>query len=115
MRLLLDVGRLGEIENRMRTSKIKNLNKSYKDICSKYIIAFCEKQEMEFYGWVGDEVGGVALCSDFFFNFQDIVWDINSKQLKGLIIDWYYECLEMPEKSINYYSYTKGLRVSQIV
>jgi hypothetical protein len=45
-----------------------------------------------------------------FFNFQDIVWDINSKQPKGLIVDWYYESIENPKKSMNYYSYTKGLR-----
>lgn len=114
MHLLLDVGRLGEIEKSMRKTNIKNLETSYKSVCSKYISSFCEKQEMEFYGWVGDIVGGVALCSDFFFNFQDIVWDVNSEQLKGLIIDWYYECLEIPEKSINYYSYTKGLRASKV-
>ena len=66
---------------------------------------------MDFYGWVGDTVGGVACCNDFFFNFQDIVWDINSKQPKGLIVEWYYDSVDNIEKSINYYSYTKGLSI----
>ena len=69
---------------------------------------------MDFIGWVADIVGGIASCNDFYFNFQDIVWDINSKQPKGAIVDWYYDNLDIPKKSINYYSYTKGLRVSEL-
>lgn len=60
---------------------------------------------MTFEMWV--EVGGIVLCSDFYFNFQDIVWDINSKQPKGAIIDWYYESLENTKKAVSYYTYTK--------
>jgi hypothetical protein len=93
---------------------INELKTQYENVCNEYIKKFCKKQEMEFEGWVGDSVGGVACCNDFFFNFQDIVWDINSKQVKGTIVNWYYENLEFIEKSINYYSYTKGLRVSEL-
>ena len=94
--------------------KISELKQQYELVCNGYVKKFCEKQDMEFEGWVGDITGGVACCNDFYFKFQDIVWDINSKQPKGAIVNWYYENLEIPEKSINYYSYTKGLRVSQL-
>ncbi len=93
---------------------LKKLQKDYYNICNEYIDAFIKKQSMSFNGWVGDTVGGIAYCNDFYFNFQDIVWDINSKQPKGAIVDWYYENLDIPEKSINYFSYTKGLRVSEL-
>ena len=78
---------------------------------NKYASLFCAKQGIVCDGWVGDNVGDIAYCSDFFFNFTDIVLDVNTEQPKGAIIDWYYENLEIPDKTINYYSYTKGLRI----
>ena len=62
---------------------------------------------MEFEGWVANQIGGIALCSDFFFNLHDIIWDLNSNQPVGLIIDWCYESVDKPKKSINYFAYTK--------
>lgn len=98
----------------MKTKKISALKNDYQLICNEYVTMFCDKQEMDFEGWVGDDVGGIACCNDFFFSFHDIVLDINSKQKKGLIIEWYYQSVENSEKTINYYSYTKGLRLSDI-
>lgn len=98
----------------MSTLKLNKLKEQYEFVCNEYVNAFIKKQSMSFNGWVGDEIGGIALCNDFYFNFQDIVWDVNTKQPKGSIVDWYYQNLDTPEKSINYYSYTKGLRVSEI-
>lgn len=98
----------------MGTMKIKKLKETYEFACNEYLQKFCNKQEMDNEGWVNDDVGSIALCSDFYFHLHDIVLDINSKQPKGQIIDWYYENLDTPEKSINYYSYTKGLRISDI-
>jgi hypothetical protein len=91
--------------------QVEKLKKKYEEICLSYIEKFCNKHEMEFYGWVGDTVGSIAFCNNFFFNFQDILWDINSFQKKGMIVDWYF--CEMTE-GINYYSYTKGLRISDL-
>lgn len=98
----------------MTTKELNELKNKYELICNDYVIFFCNKQEMDFEGWVGDVVGGIAYCNDFFFDFLNIVLDINSKQPKGLIVDWYYENMENPEKSINYHSYTKGLRISDL-
>ena len=93
---------------------MKELKETYEFACNKYLKDFCNKQEMTNEGWVNDDVGGVAICSDFYFNLRDIVWDINSNQPRGKIIDWYHQNLETPEKSINYYSFTKGLRIADI-
>lgn len=98
----------------MATIKLNELKKQYEFVCNEYVTKFCNKQELIFEGWVGDTIGGIACCNDFYFNFEDIVLDINSKQPKGAIIDWYYSNLEEAEKSINYYSYTKGLRISDL-
>ena len=96
------------------TKKIEKLKKDYEKVCNQYMKLFCEKQDIGFDGFVNDDIGGIALCSDFFFNFQDIVWDVNAKIPKGVIIEWYDAQLENPEKAINYYSYTKGLRHKDI-
>jgi hypothetical protein len=96
------------------SKKIENLKKVYEKACNDYVKLFCEKQEMEFDYWIGNEVGGVAEINDCFFNFSDIVLDVNAKIQKGVIIDWYYANLDNPKKQINYYSYTKGLRHKDI-
>lgn len=90
------------------------LKEKYKECCKKYIEQFCKKQNIEFDGWIGNNVGGVAVCSDYYLSFNDIVWDINSKQRKGVILNWYNDNLDGPEKSINYFSYTKGLRIKDV-
>jgi hypothetical protein len=93
---------------------LKDLKQQYEFCCDEYIKKFCKKQDMEFYGWVGDFIGTIAFCNDFYFDFQDIVLDINSKQKKGVIIDWYYDNLESENLHINYNSYIKGLRISDL-
>jgi hypothetical protein len=98
----------------------KALKKQYEFVCNEYIRKFSEKQEIEFDGWIGDDIGGIASFIDqYFFNFQDIVWDINSNQPKDLILQWQDECInysiENPEQStMNYFSYCKGLRISDL-
>ena len=94
--------------------KTTPLHIQYEKVCNEYIKQFCQKQDMEFDIWISNIVGGTAFIGDYFFNFQDIVWDINSNQPKGCIINWYNDNLIDLTKSINYYSYTKGLRVENL-
>ena len=91
--------------------KIDKLKQDYESACNDYLHEFCIKQSMKNGGWVGGHIGRIAICSFFFFSMQDIVWDINSKQKVGLIINWYHDCLGNVEKSVNYYSYTHGLKL----
>ena len=75
---------------------------------------FAVSKGMTFDFWVADLVGDVAhFNGHYFFNFSDIVLDINTSQPKGAIMRWYDENLE-DMQTINYYSYTKGLRVEQL-
>lgn len=93
----------------------EDLKARYEKACNEYVKEFAKKQDIGFVGWVSDQVGYVA---DFgytdIFSFRDIVWDINSSQPKGTIMQWMEDNLKFPEKAINYYSYTKGLRVKNI-
>lgn len=98
----------------MTSTKINHLKKQYTFVCNAYVAKFCKKQEMDFEGWVADTTGGIACCNDFFFNLYDIALDVNTKQPKCAIVSWYYQNIDNPQKSINYYSFTKGLRVSHI-
>lgn len=90
-------------------NKLKKAIESYENICNELAEEFCRKQDMIFDGWAGNQIGGIAYCNDFFFNMNDIILDLKSNQPKGNIIDWYYSNTE--EHTINYYSYTRGLRV----
>lgn len=98
----------------MKTTKLHLLKKQYEDACLNYVHKFCNRQDMDFEHWVGDEIGGVAACSDMFFNFSDIILDVNTQQGKGLIVDWYYECLDNENKTINYRSWIMGLRFDDL-
>lgn len=97
-------------------SKIEknDLKIQYEQVCNEYIQLFCAKQEMNFEGWASEIVGGVAFCDDYFFSLIDIIWDVTSNQAKGDIVDWYHENMDIDEKSISYFSYTKGMRVSDL-
>lgn len=97
-----------------KTLKLGELKKQYEFVCNEYVQKFCNKQEMGFEGWVGNDIGGIATCNDYYLNFNDIVWDVNSKQPKGLILTWYNDMVENASFAINYYSYTKGLRLGDI-
>lgn len=97
--------------NKFEMNKLLKLR--YENACNEYVDVFCKKQEMTNEGWVNDDVGEIICCSSYFFNLRDIRHDIDTNQPKGQIIDWYYECLDYPMESINYYSYSKGLRINK--
>lgn len=96
-----------------KTLKLNKLKKQYKFVVSEYIHKFCNKQNVSFEFWVADKIGGTACFGDvLYFNFMDIIYDINSKQPKHQIINWIYESIDNPEKLISYYNYSKGSRWS---
>lgn len=68
--------------------KIAILKNEFDLLANEYVKIFCEKQDMYFDFWVGDEIGGVASVGDYFFNLDDIRYDIDSKIKKGEILDW---------------------------
>ena len=62
---------------------------NYERACDDIVSEFCKKQDIEFYGWIADEVGGVAgFAHDYFFNVCDLILDLKTNQPKGLILEW---------------------------
>lgn len=101
----------------MNTEK---LHLDYCKICNDFIAAFEEKQDIEFDGWVANEVGCIAsFALQYFFNLSDIILDLTTNQPKGKILSWQDECLDFNidkafPTSINYKFYTMGLRLKDL-
>ena len=49
---------------------MKTLKDKYMQICDEYLRLFCEKHGYEEDGWVADEHGGTAMCSDLYVGFK---------------------------------------------
>ena len=104
----------------MKTIKLSELKKQYEFVCDQYIQKFSNKQGIEFDGWIGKDIGGVASFIDqYFFNLSDIIEDINGKHPKGLILEWQDDSVDynMARKDpfvINYKTYAMGLRYSDL-
>ena len=79
-----------------------------------YTDLFCQKQEVYADGWIGEIKGGINCFADAFLSFDDIRTDLELDAPKGLIFAWYWDNVENQGKAINYYSYIKGLRISDI-
>lgn len=90
---------------------MNNLEEQYKKVVEEYIDVFAKKQSMDKNGWV-DYVGGIYEFNQvYFFNFDEIKYDIDTNQPPLLITDWFLETIyEKEDKRISYVSYTKGLR-----
>lgn len=90
------------------------LDKRYKEVCNDYLKRFCEKHEMnlEPNPWVGDCVGEVAMIGDYFFNFDDIRYDLDNDCEDEAILEWYDYDLRLAElgceRRINFKSWVKG-------
>ncbi len=87
---------------------IKQLKTELEKNINLYIEKFCKKHDLYFEYWIADRVGGICQISEYYFNFEDIRIDLELKQPKDFIIDWYDANLEN-EEYINYTSYIKGL------
>jgi len=95
--------------------KIDDLYLMHTLIANEWVDKFCKKQEIEFDYWVADEVGGIgSFINQYFFTLSDIVYDIRTRQPKGLILQWQDEemeyCLENDGGFTSYYGYTKKVR-----
>jgi hypothetical protein len=111
---------LKEVVDEFSLQTDEGLKTQYENVCNEYVRRFCEKQEIDFDGWIGDEVGGIAsFISQYFFTIDDIALDLHTKQPKGLILDWQsdgvdYNMFNETPQNINYKSYTMGLRYEDL-
>jgi len=97
-----------------KKDKISLLIGDYELSCNLIVEAFAKKQGLTFDGWIADEVGEMASFNDeYFFTMENMVHDLKTVQPKGLITKWQDYAVEIhlkTGKSINYKSYSKGLR-----
>jgi hypothetical protein len=79
-----------------------------------YTNMFCLKHDIYFNGWIGYIKGGIGEFADMFLSFEDIRLDLEYDCPTDYIYDWYWSNVDNQGKSINYYSYIKGLRIKDI-
>lgn len=90
------------------------MRKKLDKILKKYIKKFEKKHKLNFEFAVSDDLMDVICFGDvLLFSINDIIYDIDTKQPKDLIIDWLYDSIHQ-DKHINFYNYSKGLRYEQI-
>mgnify|MGYP000927690439 FL=1 len=70
---------------------------------------FCHKQDLQFEFENSDIEAGVVCLSDYFFNIEDIYFDMKHNKHQGKILQWYDYRL-MHNSNINYRSYCMGMR-----
>lgn len=98
------------------TKKISELDANYSKCCDQYIKFFCDKQDISYtsFNWI--HVNEMAMFIDqYFFNMQEIIYDVNTNQPQHQILEWQDHIVEytMYNKDlpkINYSSYCMGER-----
>jgi hypothetical protein len=99
-----------------KTKKLSELQVTFNFVVEKYIQKFEKKHGYQFSDWVSDDIGGIAcFIEQYYFNFDDIRYDIDNNVKKGLIFQWQDEGVENGGKDdINFRSYTLGLRYKDL-
>lgn len=93
---------------------MKNIKEIYNYACEEYLKRFCEKHELDYEedSWVGKDVGTIAMVGDYFFNLDDIRYDIDNDCDENAIFEWYYYSLRCHSlgctHEINFSSWVKG-------
>jgi hypothetical protein len=89
----------------MKSTEILKLKAGFEKAVEGYILAFCEKQDRTFDGWIGDLIGELADIGGYYvLNFDDIRFDVDNQVPAGLIFKWYEEILA-EGKDMNYRHY----------
>lgn len=73
-----------------------SLKERYEAVVEEYLTAFCKKQGFDRKDgyWIGDRTGEIFDVADMFFDFRDIMFDIDSNQPADRIIDWHWKMVE---------------------
>lgn len=90
------------------------LKTKYKKIVEQYLIAFVKKQDLDIDNcyWIADRVGEILSVNEqYYFNFDDIRFDVDNNVEAGAILKWQDESLDNYLKKkkykVNYENYLK--------
>ena len=84
-----------------------NLRNDYEDACYNYIAEFGQISEFYFGGWIGYNVGGIALFGDYAIDFLNIVYIVDNDVPVDTFVNWYWFCAEYEQCKINLQNYFK--------
>ena len=83
------------------------LRDDYEDACYNYIAEFGQISEFDFGGWIGYNVGGIALFGDYAIDFLNIVYIVDNDVPVDTFVNWYWFCAEYEQCKINLQNYFK--------
>jgi len=89
------------------------MKEKFEAIVMQYVIKFAQKHDTVFIDWVGWEgFGKIAqFYGGYYFNFDDIRLDIDTKQPKGFIFQWHDESTHYTDLvRLPFPSYVAGAR-----
>ena len=72
---------------------VNKLKTDYNNARNAYVLEYCKKQGLEFEAWIGD----VLVASDYFLDFNEVRYDIDTKQPKGWHLEYYDYALSVHE------------------
>ena len=91
-------------------SEIKENLPTLNDKINELAKKFCAKHDYYFDGWVGEEIGGIFSASDYFTNFLDAKFDIETNQPNDMFLKWYdysYDQMILKKPINNYKTFCK--------
>lgn len=101
----------------MKQSRLE-LRENYEKACNAYLMAFCEKHGFDYadaaQSWVGEDVGGITLCADYYVGMPDIITDIDRDAPEEEYAKYYDYCLRVGSvangelQTPNYESWLRG-------
>ena len=104
----------------MRKSVFTECLVTYEKCCNDFVNMFAKKHGLEFEGWIGDNVGGIAdFINQYYFNMDDIILDLRSSTGKYFIMEWQdatvaYSMSNEGKPLINDRSWIMGLRYTDL-
>ena len=101
----------------MNKAHLDLIRKRYENAVHEYCLAFCQKHGFEYNpdDWVGGDIGGVLnINDDYFFDFDDIRYDIDHNIAEEVFLQWYDYDTEVAlvegAHIVNYHSWCMGYR-----
>lgn len=89
---------------------METLKDKYIQICNEYLRLFCEKHDYQNDGWMGDEHGGTAMCSDLYISFDTIKTDIDMNADKNEFVEYYDYTIQAREFGLNIPNFRSWLK-----
>ena len=90
---------------------MKTLKEQFNEITKEYVSLFSKKHDIEFDGWIGDNVGEIAFFADYFVDFEDIRYDIDNDIEEKKFFEWYDMEIDLAlagKPTVNYRNFLKN-------